>query len=155
MEEQIQNLFLDLCKEYNLPAIPIIFVDLNTKDTGEYDSKNNRVGFNVRRIRLDNCLERTVRHEFRHYWQRCQGFLEPWKILSKGEQDQATKLLIHPLEEDSKEFSVHPDLGVHTEIVLSAEPLKVRLALNSNIRRVQVRKKISQAISVVRKSLLL
>lgn len=155
MEEQIQSLFLDLCKGYNLPAIPIIFVDLNTKDTGEYDSRNNRVGFNVRRIRVDNCLERTVRHEFRHYWQRCQGFLEPWNILSKAEQDQATKLLIHPLEEDSKEFSVHPDLGVHTEIALSAEPLEVQLALNSNILCVRVRKKISQAISVVRKSLLL
>lgn len=155
MEEQIQNLFLDLCKEYNLPTIPIIFVDLNTEDTGEYDSKNNRVGFNVRRIRLDNCLERTVRHEFRHYWQRCQGFLEPWKILSKDEQDQATKLLIHPLEEDSKEFSVYPDLGVHTEIALSAEPLEVRRALRADNLRIQVRKKISQAISVVRKSLLL
>lgn len=155
MEEQIQNLFLDLCKEYNLPTIPIIFVNLDTEDTGEYDSKNNRVGFNVRRIRVDNCLERTVRHEFRHYWQRCQGFLEPWNILSKDEQDQATKLLIHPLEEDSKEFSVHPGLGMHTEIALSAEPLEVQLALSSNIRRAQVRKKISQAISAVRKSLLL
>ena len=121
----------------------------NTEDTGEFNAALNCVGFNLQEIRRRDCLEQTVQHEFRHYWQKSQGFLEPWNILTKAEKDQAIQFLIHPLEEDARYFSLYPRLGKHTEIVLSVEPSEVLRALNSNILRIKVRRKIVRVIQDV------
>lgn len=147
MEEQIITLFYLLCDKHDLDRILIMF-NYNMKQTGIYDYEDNTVVFNP--AHKSFVLKRTVRHEFRHYWQRVSDpacdWLQAWNTLSKDETNLAKEAKIHVCEEDAVFYSVHPDLDIGTKILRSVSPEEVKSAALLKFQIPALRKKVSSVL---------
>lgn len=152
MEKQTTDLLYSLCDQFQLPY-PKIVLDYAMKYTGVFEEHTNTIKFNPSNLHFS--VARTIRHEFRHYWQKAnpdKDWMTPWNIVQGTVKRIAVERGIHLLEEDAKFFAEHPNLEAGIKILDIASPQEVRQACLVGVGIPVLRRHIADVVQEILES---